>query len=93
MAKATERRLDRALAISEAERSRLLALALSRQEADLGTLLATSPAPAPPPDPALGVPEPPAVDWDAAAVDFEADPNLVSEWDADDDAAFGSVRH
>lgn len=88
--RATERRLDRALAISEAERSRLLALLLAKDPMHLQILQATSPAPAPPADRTLGGPPEPAAAWESG--EYTPDPNELSEWDAVDDAAFRTAR-
>jgi hypothetical protein len=91
--KANERRLDRALAISEAERSRLLAIVLARSPEELSFLTATAPAQPPPTDRTLGGPPEPRPPWEAAEGAFTPDPNVINEWDELDDAAFNSVRH
>ena len=91
-AKATERRLDRLQAISEAERSRLLALQLARSPSELALLLQTTPAPPPPPDQTLAGPLPPPAPREQGFGEYAADVNEVNEWGAEDDAAFARVR-
>jgi hypothetical protein len=92
-ARMTERRLDRALAISEAERSRMLSLLLARTPAELAILQTTTPAPPPPPDRSLGGPPEPPAPWEAAATEYTPDPNELTGWDDVDDAAIAGLRH
>lgn len=92
-ARVTERRLDRALAISEAERSQTLRLLLAKDPATLAVLQATAPAQPPPVDQTLGGPPEPPAPWEAVAGQFTDDPNELTEWGAEDDAAFGRLGH
>ena len=92
----TERRLDRLLAVAEADRARLLNLllaALAGQPASLQQLMATSPAQPPGPDPDLSMPAGYAAAMAFAASEYTADPNEVDGDDDLDAAALGLARH
>lgn len=90
-ARATERRLDRAWAVLEADRARMLNLLLARTPTELAMLASSSPAHPPAPDPDLGMPaaltgRPDLLDDEP---EYVGDPN---EMDSLDDAALHLAR-
>jgi hypothetical protein len=85
---ALERRFDRAMAILEADRSRLLNLLLARTPTDALALQATSPAHPPGPDPTLTGRRP---DQPTVGDLYTEDLNELG-WDAEDDAALRVAR-
>jgi hypothetical protein len=91
--RAAERRLDRAMATSEARQDHYLNLLIARTPEQLGWLTGTSPAPAPAADSTLAGPAPATPPWADVETQYTPDPNELGEgWDLTDDAAFRSLR-